>query len=256
MQSLTGKVAVVTGAARGIGRGIALCLAQEGANIVVNDLQVADSQNVALEIEQMGRLALACEADVSDRGQVTSLYEAAVSRFQRIDVIVANAAISIREPILDANWQNVLRTLEVSQFGVFHTCQLGAQELVKQGNGGKIVIISSILAEIPMATSAAYNMAKAAISHLGRTMAAELACHRINVNIIAPGYIDTPGERQFASEEQLQQASQNIPWGRLGTAHDIGRAVAYLASQDADYVTGTTLVVDGGYRMGMRLPSD
>ena len=155
MQSLTGKVAVVTGAARGIGRGIALCLAQEGANIVVNDLRVADSQNVALEIEQMGRLALACEADVSDRGQVTSLYEATVSRFQRIDVIVANAASSVREPILDAQWQNVLRTLEVSQFGVFHTCQLGARQLVKQGNGGKIVIISSILAEIPLATSAA-----------------------------------------------------------------------------------------------------
>ena len=256
MQSLTGKVAVVTGAARGIGRGIALCLAQEGANIVVNDLRVADSQNVALEIEQMGRLALACEADVSDRGQVTSLYEAAVSRFQRIDVIVANAASSVREPILDAQWQNVLRTLEVSQFGVFHTCQLGARQLVKQGNGGKIVIISSILAEIPLATSAAYNMAKAAIGHLGRTMAAELARHRINVNIVAPGYIDTPGERQFASEVQLRQASQNIPWGRLGTARDIGRAVAYLASGDADYITGATLVVDGGYRVGMRLPND
>lgn len=256
MQSLTGKVAVVTGAARGIGRGIALCLAQEGANIVVNDLRAVDSCKVVLEIEQMGRLALSSEADVSDRGQVTALYKAALSHFGHLDVIVANAAISIREPILDANWQNVLRTLEVSQFGVFHTCQLGAQQLVKQGKGGKIVIISSILAEIPMATSAAYNMAKAAISHLGRTMAAELACHRINVNIIAPGYIDTPGERQFASEEQLQLASQNIPWGRLGTAHDIGRAVAYLASQDADYVTGTTLVVDGGYRMGMRLPSD
>ena len=99
-------------------------------------------------------------------------------------------------------------------------------------------------------------MAKAAISHLGRTMVAELARHRINVNIIAPGYIDTPGERQFASEVQLRQASQNIPWGRLGTARDIGRAVAYLASGDADYITGATLVVDGGYRVGMRLPND
>ena len=99
-------------------------------------------------------------------------------------------------------------------------------------------------------------MAKAAISHLGRTMVAELARHRINVNIIAPGYIDTPGERQFASEVQLRQASQNIPWGRLGTARDTGRAVAYLASGDADYITGATLVVDGGYRVGMRLPND
>jgi len=97
-------------------------------------------------------------------------------------------------------------------------------------------------------------MAKAAVIHLGRTLAAELAVHRINVNVINPGYIDTPGERKFATEEQIAQAARNLPWGRLGTPRDIGRAVAFLASDDADYITGSTLVVDGGYRQAMRLP--
>ena len=116
------------------------------------------------------------------------------------------------------------------------------------------ISLYSILGEIPFPSSAAYNMAKAAINHLARTLAAELTTHRINVNVINPGYIDTPGERAFATEEQIVQAAQNLPWGRLGTPHDIGRAVAFLASADADYITGSALVVDGGYKLAMRLP--
>src|SRR4029078_8200526 len=102
--------------------------------------------------------------------------------------------------------------------------------------------------------SAAYNMAKAAVNHLGRTLAAELAAHRINVNVVNPGYIDTPGERKFATEEQSAQAARNLRWGRLGAPRDIGRAVAFLASEDADYITGTALVVAGGSKLAMRLP--
>jgi glucose 1-dehydrogenase len=97
-------------------------------------------------------------------------------------------------------------------------------------------------------------MAKAAVNHLGRTLAAELASHRINVNVVNPGYIDTPGERKFATEEQIERAARSIPWGRMGTPRDIGRAVAYLASDDADYITGSALQIDGGYKLGMRLP--
>jgi glucose 1-dehydrogenase len=119
---------------------------------------------------------------------------------------------------------------------------------------GKIVIISSILEEIPAPGSAAYNMAKAAINHLGRTMAAELAGHHINVNMVNPGWIDTPGERRFASEEQLHEGGKRIPWGRLGTPEDVGRAVAFLTSDDADYITGATLRVDGGFLLGLTLP--
>jgi glucose 1-dehydrogenase len=179
-----------------------------------------------------------------------------VAHFGKIDAVVANAAFSIRERVVDAQWEHVLRTLEVTQFGVFHTCQAAARQMVRQGNGGKIVIVGSVLGEIPFPSSSAYNMAKAAVNHLGRTVAAELAADRINVNVVNPGYIDTPGERKFATEADILRAARNIPWGRLGTPRDIGRAVAYLASDDADYVTGSALVVDGGYRLGMRLPND
>ena len=257
VQRFEGKVALVTGAARGIGRSVALCLAEEGANIIVNDLPLAEglgAGGTVQEVEALGRQALAYDADISDREQVAALFAAGVAHFGRIDVVVANAAFSIREPVIEARWENVLRTLEVTQFGVYHTCQAAAQQMVKQGGGGKIVIIGSILGEIPFPSSAAYNMAKAAINHLGRTLAAELTDQRINVNVINPGYIDTPGERKFATEEQIAQAARNLPWGRLGTPHDIGRAVAFLASADADYITGTALVVDGGYKLAMRLP--
>jgi glucose 1-dehydrogenase len=256
VQRFEGKVALVTGAARGIGRGVALCLAEEGANIVVNDLPPAEglgARGTVREIEALGREALAYDADISDREQVAALFAAGVAHFGRIDVVVANAAFSIREPVIEARWEHVLRTLEVTQFGAYHTCQAAAQQMVRQG-GGKIVIIASILGEITFVNSAAYNMAKAAVIHLGRTLSAELAAQRINVNVINPGYIDTPGERKFATEEQIARAAHNLPWGRLGTPHDIGRAVAFLASDDADYITGSTLVVDGGYRQAMRLP--
>ena len=112
---------------------------------------------------------------------------------------------------------------------------------------GKIIVISSVLAETAYASSAAYNMAKAAINHFAETLAVELAEHQINVNVINPGCIDTPGERAFYSEEQIQELGRRLPWGRNGTPEDIGNAVAFLASDDADYITGTILRVDGGY---------
>lgn len=262
MQRLEGKVALITGAARGIGQGIALCLAEEGADIVVNDLSptagsnIEDARGTVEAIEVLGRQALVHYADVSDREQVAEMFVAAVAHFGHIDIVVANAATTIRELVIKARWENVLRTLEVTQFGVFHTCQVAAQQMVvqtAQGRpGGKIIIISSVLANIPLITSAPYNMAKAAVAQLGRTLAAELAEYRINVNIIYPGWIDTPGERIINTEEELRNAVKHIPWGRMGLPRDIGRAVVYLASDDADYVTGTILKVDGGFTLGAR----
>lgn len=259
MRRLEDKIALVTGAARGIGRGIALCLAEEGAHVAINDLaaggrpRAVAPADTAAEIAAMGRRSAAYEADVSDREAVAAMFAAAAEALGPIDIVVANAALSIRQPVVEASWEGVLRTIEVTQFGVFHTCQAAARHMVARGGPGKIIIIGSVLAEIPMQTSAAYNMAKAAVNHLGRTLAAELTQHRINVNVINPGYIDTPGERAFASEEQIRQTAEILPWGRLGTPHDIGRAAAFLASDDADYITGTVLQVDGGYRLAMRV---
>lgn len=258
-----GKVALVTGAARGIGRGVALCLAEEGADIIVNDrppdpdADIWDAQDTADEIMALGQRALVQYADVSDRDAVAGMYQAAVAHFGRVDVVVANAALTIREPFVEAAWANILRTVEVTQFGVYHTCQLGARAMLEQGNkSGKIVIISSILSEIPLKTSAPYNMAKAGVIQLARTMAAELADHNINVNVVNPGWIDTPGEYKLATEEELRAGAQRIPLRRLGVPRDIGKAVTYLASSDADYVTGAVLKVDGGYTLGLRDEED
>lgn len=258
MGQFEGKVALITGASRGIGRGCALALAQEGADVVVNyRTHPEEAQEVAAQIEGMGRRALVYQADVAQRAAQESMFAAAVEHFGRIDVAVANAAMSIREPVVTAKWENVLRTIEVSQFGVFHTCQFAAQQMVRQEprgrSKGKIIVISSIHAELAVPTSGAYNMAKAAINHLVSTMAAELFDEHINVNTINPGWIDTPGERNFATEEEIREGAKRLPWKRLGTIEDIGQAVVYLASDAADYVTGTMLRVDGGYVHGLKL---
>jgi glucose 1-dehydrogenase len=254
MGRLDGKVALVTGASRGIGRGIALCLAEEGADVLVNYRSHPDeAAEVMAAIRALGRRALVWQADVAERDAVAAMIDAACSQLGRIDIAVANAAFSVRRPVVELAWQDVERTLAVSQHGVFHTCQLAAQRMLAQGGGGKIVVISSIHAELPVARSAAYNMAKAAINHLVATMANELAGAHINVNVINPGWIDTPGERAFASEEEIQQGGRHIPWGRLGIPRDIGRSVVFLASDDADYITGATLRVDGGFMAGLSL---
>ena len=264
MQRLEGKVALITGAARGIGQGIAVCMAAEGADIVVNDLpptagaDIADAQGTVQAIEASGRRAFAHYADVSNREQVADMFASGVEHFGHIDIVVANAYRSIRELVVDAQWENVLSTLDVTQFGVFHTCQMAAQQMVAQQSigrtGGKIIIISSVQAVAPHTTSAAYNMGKAAITQLGRTLAVEMAPYHINVNVIYPGWIDTPGEHKLSTKEEMREGAKRIPWGRMGTPHDIGRAAVYLASDDADYVTGTVLTVDGGFLLGLREP--
>lgn len=260
MKRLEGKVALVTGAGRGIGHGVARCLAADGAALVIVDLpeRAAEANSVVAEVQALGSEALFLPADVSNRAAVAAAMQGTLVRFGKLDIAVANAAMSIREPVVKAEWPHVLRTLEVTQFGVFHTCQLAAQQMVQQPltgrSRGKIVVIGSVHEEMSFPNSGAYNMAKAAVNHLMRTMAAELAAERINVNAINPGWINTPGERKFYSEEELAEAGKSIPWGRIGQPDDIGKAVAFLVSDDADYITGTVLRVDGGFMVGLTLP--
>jgi glucose 1-dehydrogenase len=128
--------------------------------------------------------------------------------------------------------------------------QLVARHMVERGGGGKIIFISSVHARIPFARSVAYNAGKTGLNSMAFTIAGELLSHRINVNVIEPGWIDTPGEREHFGEETLHSAAQRLPWGRMGTPADIGKAVVFLASEDADYITGTTLLVDGGLCLG------
>ncbi len=255
--TLTGRVGLVTGAARGIGRAVALMLAEGGLDVVVNDVACGeDAQEVAAEVRARGRQAVIHETDVSDRDAVREMIDMTVARFGRLDVVVTSHASSVREPILEASWEGFRRTLEVMQLGVVHVAQLAAQQMVKQEplgeSRGKIVLIGSVRAFLPIAGSSAYNMAKAATRHFAKTIAAELAPKHINVNQVDPGWVDTPGERKHYSEAQLRAAgAATIPWGRLATSEDVAKAVRFLVSSDADYITGAELLVDGGFVLGM-----
>jgi glucose 1-dehydrogenase len=244
---LTDRVALVTGASRGIGRGCALELARAGADVVVNYRSHADeAEAVVQEIRGIGRRAISYGADVGDRAAVDGMVAAALAEFGRIDILVNNAAYSIRKPFIDYTEAEFAEVLQVAMWSVFHCSQAVARHMVERGGGGKILVISSIHAFIPFPNSSPYNTAKAGINHMAYTLAGELAPHRINVNVIEPGWTDTPGERRYYSEEQLRAAGQQLPWGRLGHPEEIGKAAVFLASDDADYITGANLRVDGG----------
>lgn len=248
MIDLNGKVALVTGSSRGIGRGCAVELARAGADVTVNYHSHADdAEEVAEAVRSLGHQAIVVQADVSDRASVDQMVAATVERFGRLDIVVCNAYYSKREPFLDMSVEGMRRTLDVSLFGAFHAAQAGARQLVAQGGGGSILFISSVHAFIPVPTAVSYNAAKAGMNHMAATMARELTEHRIRVNVIEPGWIDTPGERQFATEDEMREGGAKLPWGRLGTIEDLGKAATFLSSDAADYITGAVLRVDGGF---------
>lgn len=248
MIDLNGKVALITGSSRGIGRGCAEEMARAGANVTVNyHSHREDGEEVAESVRSLGGEAIVVQADVSDREAVDAMVEATVERFGRLDVVVCNAYYSRREPFLEMSAEGMQRTLDVSLLGAFHAAQAGARQMVSQGSGGSILFISSVHAFIPVRTSLSYNAAKAGMNHMSATMARELTEHRIRVNVIEPGWTDTPGERQFATDEEIREGGKRLPWGRLGTIEDLGRAATFLCSDAADYITGAVLRVDGGF---------
>lgn len=239
--------ALVTGASRGIGQACALELVRQGANVAVNYNRNRDgAEEVAREAESLGRRVLVLQADVSDQSAVETMVSRAVEEFGGLDLFVSNAVYSDREPFVEADMDGFRRTIDVSMWGAFHGLRASARRMIEQGGGGAICIVSSPHAVIPVPTTMAYNMAKAAIDHMARTAAIELAEHRIRVNIVHPGWIDTPGERKFFTEEQLEAGAKNLPFGRLGRPDEVAKAVAYVLSDDAEYMTGSTLTIDGG----------
>jgi glucose 1-dehydrogenase len=247
MGRLAGKCVLVTGASRGIGRGCAIEMAREGAHVAINyRSHAAEAEEVAAEVRRFGSQAITLQGDVADRARVESMIAETAAAFGRIDVYVSNAVYSDRQLMVEADLAGFEKTINVSMWGAFYGVRGAALQMIKQGQGGSIVVISSPHAVLAIPTAMAYNMAKAAIDHMARTAAVELAPHRIRVNIVHPGWIDTPGERKFFSEEQIAQGAQNLPWKRLGRPDEVGKAVAYVASDDADYMTGSTLTIDGG----------
>ncbi len=247
MLKLLGKTALVTGAARGIGRGCAIELARAGADVVVNDRErTPQALAVVAEITALGRRRALVEGDVFERRACESVVERAKDALGRIDILISNPAFQRREEFLNYDAETFTKVINGTLIGGFHMSQLVARQMVERGGGGKIVFISSCHVHTPYARSVAYNSAKGGLNLMAMTIAGELTPHRINVNVIEPGWIDTPGEHEAFSEEALARAGAALPWGRLGTAEDIGKAAAFLASSDADYVTGGILRVDGG----------
>jgi glucose 1-dehydrogenase len=246
---LLGNKALVTGAARGIGKGCALELARAGADVAVNDFRRPELiEGTAGEIRALGRQAIVVEGDVFVRASCEQVVAAALQALGRIDILISNPARNARALFLDYDPETFEKVIQAALTAGFHMSQLVARHMVERGGGGKIVFISSVHTHISFARSVAYNAAKAGLNHLAFTIANELAPHRINVNVIEPGWIDTPMEHETFGDVAMAEAGGTLPWGRLGTPADIGKAAAFLASDDADYVTGTTLLVDGGYR--------
>ncbi len=242
-----GKTVLVTGASLGIGRAAALAYAKAGANVVVNYRSHAEAaEEVADAAKALGVGAIAVQGDVSDQQAVEGLVERAVAEFGRLDVAVSNAAFSDREVFYEADMDGFRRTVDVTMWGAFYLLRAAAKQMVEQGEGGVVVLVSSPHAFIATPRAMAYNMSKAALEHMAKTAAIELAEHRVRVNMIQPGWTDTPGERKFASEETLETAGAKIPLGRLGTPEEMADAILFLSSDSQPYMTGATLLVDGG----------
>lgn len=255
---LAGQVALVTGASSGNGRAIALRYAAEGAAVVCADLQETPDargfdEGVATqqEIIARGGKAVFARCDVTSGDETRAAVELAVSTFGRLDIAVANAGINIDvKDLVDEPWEQYEQTVAVNQHGVWWTCREAARRLIDQGDGGRLIVIASIAGLVGTPTGIAYNSSKGAVVQMVRTLAGQLAPHGITVNGICPGWTKTAMTKETHGDPALYaRAIASHPLGRLGTPEDIAGAAFFLASDDASWITGVNLPVDGGYTM-------
>ena len=188
-------------------------------------------------------------ADLADQQQTEDLVDQAAELLGGLDIVVSNAAYSDRHTMLATDLDEFRKTIDISMWGAFYLIRRGAQKLVDAGNGGNLIVVSSPHAHIAMPGAMAYNMAKAANDQMARTAACELAQYGIRCNIIHPGWTNTPGERKFFSEETLEQKGSELPLGRLGEPEEIGRGVVFLCDPESQYITGSTITIDGGIQL-------
>jgi 3-oxoacyl-[acyl-carrier protein] reductase len=244
MSEFSGRVAIVTGASRGIGRAIALELGRRGAVVVVADLLGELAEQVAAEIAAEGGQAEAAAVNVADAAAVESMVQGLLGRRGRLDILVNNAGIA-RDQLLmrmkRAEWDQVI---EVNLTGVFNCTQAVLRPMLKQ-RAGRIISISSVVGQMGNAGQANYAASKAGIIGFSKAVAREVASRQVTVNVVAPGLIDTEMTRALPESVQQDWLSK-VPLGRFGTPEDVARAVAFLASDEAAYVTGQVLAVNGG----------
>jgi len=242
------KVAIVTGADSGIGRGIAIELAKAGATVVINYAHAQDkAEQVRQIIAQNNGKALVIQADVSQYQQVVGLIQQTVEHFNRLDILVNNAGMEIHGAFLDVTEEQWERVLSIDLKGAFFCAQAAAREMVKRKTPGRIINISSVHEDIAMPKNAPYCCAKGGLRMMTRTICLELAPYNITVNNIAPGAVDTPIDADVkADPEKFKTLLDEIPLHRMGQPEEIGKLALYLASDAAAYVTGATFIIDGG----------
>jgi glucose 1-dehydrogenase len=245
---LQGKVAVVTGSSQGIGQAIAICLAKNGANIVIDyRTNSAGAEQTQDLIEAAGVKATIVQADLASLEQIDRLIETGINKFRQLDILVNNAGIEKRNDFWDVTEEEYDAVMAVNLKGVFFATQSFVRQLRAAKRPGKIINISSVHEELPFPHFTSYCMSKGGIKMMTRNLAIELAPLGITVNSVAPGAIETPINRSLLQDQQkLSALLANIPLNRLGQPSDVAEVVAFLASAKADYITGTTLFVDGG----------
>ena len=256
---LSGRVAVVTGAGRGIGRSAASLLADAGASVVVADIDEANAKQTASEISAAtGSSVVARKVDTSQRVEVDALVASAVAEFGRLDIMVNNAGIITDTPILDISEEEIDRVHGVNFTGVLFGCQAAARAMIPQGSGSIINVASGAI-DVPSPTVGAYGSSKAAVAQLSRTFATEIGSTGVRVNVVAPGWIDTPMNERHVTvdgsidpqkrEQQLKQRGSMSVLGKTGEPDDIGFAILYLASDAAKFYTGNVMRPNGGATM-------
>ncbi len=244
---LTGRVAVVTGAGRGLGRTIALAMAAAGADIVAAARTRSEIDALVPEIAALGRRAVAVTCDVTNESSCEALFTDAMSALGHIDILVNNAGINIRKPVLDLTLAEFKAVLETNLSGYFLCAKAAGRHMVAQGSG-KLINVSSIMGQVALPSQAAYASSKGAIEQLTKVLALEWATANVQVNALAPTYFETDLTRPlFEDEERHDFIVERTPMGRWGQPHELAGAAIFLASRASDFITGHTLVVDGGW---------
>jgi glucose 1-dehydrogenase len=245
---LKDKVAFITGANSGIGKGIAERFAAEGAHVAVNYLPGGTrATDAEAQVAAYGVTGIALGGDVSKRADVERMIAEVVAKFGRIDIAINNAGLEIKKPFVEVTDDEWNLVLNVNLYGAFLVHQTAAKEMIKQGQGGKLINISSVHEDIPFPEFTAYCASKGGMRMMMRNVAMELAPYKINVNNIAPGAIATPINQKVLDDPiASKNAISEIPWGRFGTPAEVAAVAVFLASDDSEYVTGSTYYVDGG----------